>query len=143
MPFADSVTNSFPSPGIMRLWLGSVGTAIFSFLGLIFCLYFHIGGYLKSKSILERFDLVFKKLTQNRTNNPSFEDEESSKPDLTLDNPTSRKAKKWSFSFLGSKDEDDLLFGDVSLQKKEDETEIKTNPPKLLQSQLKNQKVLI
>ena len=59
----------------------------------LFCLYFHIGGYLKSKSILERFDLVFKKLTQNRTNNPSFEDEESSKPDLTLDNPTSRKAK--------------------------------------------------
>ena len=130
MPFADSVTNSFPSPGIMRLWLGSVGTAIFSSLGLIFCLYFHIGGYLKSKSILEKFDLVFKKLTQNRTNNPSFEDEESSKPDLTIDNPTSRKAKKWSFSFLGSKDEDDLLFGDVSLQKKEDETEIKTNPSK-------------
>ena len=130
MPFADSVTNSFPSPGIMRLWLGSVGTAIFSSLGLIFCLYFHIGGYLKSKSILEKFDQVFKKLTQNRTNNPSFEDEESSKPDLTIDNPTSRKAKKWSFSFLGSKDEDDLLFGDVSLQKKEDETVIKTNPSK-------------
>ena len=114
----------------MRLWLGSVGTAIFSFLGLIFCLYFHIGGYLKSKSILERFDLVFKKLTQNKSSNPSFEDEESAKSDLTLDNPTSRKAKKWSFSFLGSKDEDDLLFGDVSLQKKEDETEIKTNPSK-------------
>ena len=122
MPFAESAGNTFSSPGLMRVWLGNVGTSILSIAGLIFCLYCHIGGYFVVKNPFIKIpNLITKILTREKSSESIDKSQSLDSSVCTPDDQIKKKSKKWNFDFLGSKEEEDLLFEDVSLQKKQDE----------------------
>jgi S-DNA-T family DNA segregation ATPase FtsK/SpoIIIE len=118
MPFVESVNNTFENSGPLKTWLGSIGTILLSLIGLIFGLYYHVRWYFKlSNPLLKLNDIIsslksMKKLPKEDTIKEDSEDNKLEKSESDQN-----KSKKWSFNFLNPKDEEDLLFEDVSLQK--------------------------
>ena len=111
MPFTESAKSTFTDPGLLRVWLGNVGTSILSVTGLIFGLCFHIRLYFNFVNPLTKLSQFSAKLlTFKKANNAEVSNEQTEKPSKS-------DSKKWKIDFFGSKNEDDLLFEDVSLQK--------------------------
>ena len=117
MPFVESISTSFTNAGPLRVWLGNVGTILFSVVGLLIGLYYHVSFYFNLDNPFTRvrnFALnIFgkkKSIDENQKKDGSSElaDCEKKQPEEIQ--------RKWQFSFLSSKDEDDLLFEDVSLK---------------------------
>lgn len=122
MPFAESISDEFLSPGIMRVWLGNVGTVILSLIGFVLSLYFQLRAYFNLQNPFERLiysasNILMRKKSEKGNEQPK--DFEISNPNFEEDQQ--KNSKKWKFNIFGSKDEDDLLFEDVSLQKKQGE----------------------
>lgn len=111
MPFTESAKSTFTDHGLLRVWLGNVGTSVFSVVALIFCLCFHIRLYLNFVNPLTKLSEFSARLqTFKKANNAEFSHKQTEKPSKS-------DSKKWKMDFFGSKNEDDLLFEDVSLQK--------------------------
>ena len=111
MPFTESAKSTFTDPGLLRVWLGNAGTSILSITGLILGLSFHIRLYFNLVNPLTKLsEFSAKLLTFKKANNAEVSNEQTEKPSKS-------DSKKWKIDFFGSKNEDDLLFEDVSLQK--------------------------
>ena len=113
MPFAESVSDVFASPGIMRVWLGNVGTIILSLIGLVLSLYFHLRAYFNLQNPFERLFYSVSNILRRKKSEKGNEQPQ----DLEISNPKAeedqqKNSKKWNFNIFGSKDEDDLLFED-------------------------------
>ena len=103
MPFAESVSDVFASPGIMR----------------VLSLYFHLRAYFNLQNPFERLFYSVSNILRRKKSEKGNEQPQ----DLEISNPKveedqQKNSKKWNFNIFGSKDEDDLLFEDVSLQEK-------------------------
>ena len=118
MPFVESVNNAFENSGPLKTWLGSVGTILLSLIGLILGLFYHIRWYFKLSNPLSKLNEVvsgLKSMKKSRKEATLEEDPNDNKSEKSESDQ--KKSKKWGFGFLSSKDEEDLLFEDVSLQK--------------------------
>ena len=118
MPFVESVNNAFENSGPLKTWLGSVGTILLSLIGLMLGLFYHIRWYFKLRNPLSKLNEVvsgLKSMKISRKEATLEEDAEDNK--LEKSESDQNKSKKWGFGFLNTKDEEDLLFEDVSLQK--------------------------
>ena len=118
MPFVESVNNAFENSGPLKTWLGSVGTILLSLIGLMLGLFYHIRWYFKLSNPLSKLNEVvsgLKSMKKSRKEATLEEDPDDNK--LEKSESDQNKSKKWGFGFLNSKDEEDLLFEDVSLQK--------------------------
>ena len=118
MPFVESVNNAFENSGPLKTWLGSVGTILLSLIGLMLGLFYHIRWYFKLSNPLSKLNEVvsgLKSMKKSRKEATLEEDPEDNKSEKSESDQS--KSKKWGFGFLSSKDEEDLLFEDVSLQK--------------------------
>jgi S-DNA-T family DNA segregation ATPase FtsK/SpoIIIE len=118
MPFVESVNNAFENSGPLKTWLGSAGTILLSLIGLMLGLFYHIRWYFKLRNPLSKLNEVvsgLKSMKISRKEATLEEDAEDNK--LEKSESDQNKSKKWGFGFLNTKDEEDLLFEDVSLQK--------------------------
>ena len=118
MPFVESVNNAFENSGPLKTWLGSVGTILLSLMGLMLGLFYHIRWYFKLRNPLSKLNKVVSGL-ESIKKSPKEATLEEDAEDIKLEKsePDQNKSKKWGFGFFNSKDEEDLLFEDVSLQK--------------------------
>jgi S-DNA-T family DNA segregation ATPase FtsK/SpoIIIE len=118
MPFVESVNNTFENSGPLKTWLGSIGTILLSLIGLIFGLYYHVRWYFKlSNPLLKLNDIISSLKSMKKLPKDDILKEDSEDNKLEKSESNQNKSKKWSFNFLNPKDEEDLLFEDVSLQK--------------------------
>ena len=118
MPFVESVNNTFENSGPLKTWLGSVGTILLSLTGVMFGLFYHIRWYFKLSNPLIKLNEVvasLKSMKKSRKEDLLKEDAKENK--LEKSKSDRNKSKTWGFGFLNSKDKEDLLFEDVSLQK--------------------------
>ena len=131
MPFVESVNNAFENSGPLKTWLGSVGTILLSLIGLILGLFYHIRWYFKLSNPLSKLNEVvsgLKSMKKSRKEATLEEDPDDNKSEKSESDQ--KKSKKWGFGFLSSKDEEDLLFEDVSLQKSDPSIkDLRTNEP--------------
>ena len=131
MPFVESVNNAFENSGPLKTWLGSVGTILLSLIGLILGLFYHIRWYFKLSNPLSKLNEVvsgLKSMKKSRKEATLEEDPNDNKSEKSESDQ--KKSKKWGFGFLSSKDEEDLLFEDVSLQKSDPSIkDLRTNEP--------------
>ena len=103
MPFTESAKSTFTDPGLLRVWLGNVGTSILAVAGLIFGLCFHIRLYFNFVNPLTKLsEFSAKLLTFKKANNAEVSNEQTEKPSKS-------DSKKWKIDFFGSKNEDDLF----------------------------------
>ena len=118
MPFVESVSNTSENSGPLKTWLGSVGTILLSLIGLIFALFYHVRWYFKlSNPLLKLNDIISSLKSMKKLSKEDTIKEDSEDNKLEKSESNQNKSKKWSFNFLNPKDEEDLLFEDVSLQK--------------------------
>ncbi len=116
MPFVDSSSKTSGNAGPLKIWLGSVGTILLSMAGLLIGLFYHVRWYFYLKNPLAKLmDLLSLRKTKQKgpQGNTERDDEKEEKKKLDFKR---KKTRKWNFNFFNSKDEDDLLFEDVSLQ---------------------------
>ncbi len=118
MPFVESVNNAFENSGPLKTWLGSVGTILLSLIGLMLGLFYHIRWYFKLRNPLSKLNKVVSGLKSIKKSPKEATLEEDAKDNkLEKSEPDQNISKKRGFGFFNSKDEEDLLFEDVSLQK--------------------------
>ena len=102
--------------GFLKLWLGSLGSVIFSLIFLLFCLSFHFS-FAPAQQIFSGLKLL-KKLPKLRlpTQNQEVVDEDASNEATIVKNTNTSSApsKKWNFPWQKKENDEDLLFGDVS-----------------------------
>ncbi|MEC8243307.1 MAG: DNA translocase FtsK [Verrucomicrobiota bacterium] len=118
MPFVESVNNAFENSGPLKTWLGSVGTILLSLIGLMLGLFYHIRWYFKLSNPLSKLnELVSSMKSMKKSREEDTLDDDAEDNNLEKSESNQNKSKKWGFGFFNSKDEEDLLFEDVSLQK--------------------------
>ena len=116
MPFVDSISKTLGNAGPLKIWLGSAGTILLSLAGLLIGLFYHVRWYFNLKNPLTKFtDILSKQKNKQKAFNGEFKRDDKAEKNQELVSKQ-KKTKKWSFNFINSKDEDDLLFEDVSLQ---------------------------
>ena len=116
MPFAESwkyIFITWLNEGMVRKCRHKYSI----YHGLIFCLYCHIGGYFVVKNPFIKIPNLITKILTREKSSESIDKSQSLDSSVTPDDQIKKKSKKWNFDLLGSKEEDDLLFEDVSLQK--------------------------
>ena len=118
LPFSHSADRDFPNRGILRDWLGPLGTILLSLSlllgGAIYHIRWQFNRGVKIGSVIPLLKRTF--LKERKTSN--FE------PNTKLDEAKSSeiesspvKKSKFKFDWFSGKGEDDLLFEDVSLKK--------------------------
>ena len=101
--------------GFLKLWLGSLGSVIFSSISLLFCLSFHFS-FAPVKQIFSRFGLLKKlpKISLPFENQKVVEVDDTVEEKVITNTNFSTPVKKWNFPWQRKENDEDLLFGDVS-----------------------------
>ena len=128
LPFIETIEPAFKYPGILRIWMGNVGTTLLSLVIFFIGGYYHLRSYFNLDDSFDLFGSKFTKLFKKKINRSSPRVSEEEK-EIKLEEPESKKTdttktKKWSFDWFASKDDDDLLFGDVSLSNQSTSTRL-------------------
>lgn len=124
LPFSSSHQGVVEFGGFLRVWMGELGTSALTLIVLISSIWVHFS----QSSILRILNLVRKRfLIKNQPEFSSFESTAQRDSSTSLFS-FSRLVKKVKLPFFTTEPEDDLLFGDVSLQKdKESSKDLKTS----------------
>jgi S-DNA-T family DNA segregation ATPase FtsK/SpoIIIE len=119
LPFIDTIDPAFKYPGILRIWLGNIGTTLLSLAILFLAGYYHLRWYFNLENSFDLFTSTFVKLLKRKNlSRPKMDlGDEVNSEESELKKIEPGRTKKWSFDWFTSKDDDDLLFGDVSLTK--------------------------
>ena len=118
LPFSHSADRDFPNRGILRDWLGPLGTILLSLSLLLGGAIYHIrwqfnrGVKIGSVILLLKRTFLKERKTSNSEPNSKLDKAESSEIETS---PVKRS--KFKFNWFSWKGEDDLLFEDVSLKK--------------------------
>ena len=113
--------------GFLRVWMGVLGTSISMVCLLIGCLCIHFS--MEPLRFVAALVGIGKKVKEKipaslgEKNTPEFKPEKPSEEEKTKKLMEKKSKKRWSFPVFGKGSEDDLLFGDVSLQKSSRETD--------------------
>ena len=116
--------------GFLKLWLGSLGSVIFSSISLLFCLSFHFS-FAPVQQIFSRLKLFksFSKASLPTLDQEALDVDESIEEKIIKNtNSSSPPVKKWNFPWQRKENDEDLLFGDVS--KNVEDKPIKTSKTK-------------
>jgi S-DNA-T family DNA segregation ATPase FtsK/SpoIIIE len=130
LPFSESISVNFNEPGILKHWLGSVGTVLLAFILFVFGLYYQIRRYFSVDGTINRFRNLTNKAREKKNSEKSRKEEKNITGSNTVSSKenSTNKPSKWRFKWFGSKEED-LLFEDVSLGKNSS-SEQSENPKK-------------
>ena len=118
LPFSHSADRDFPNRGILRAWLGPLGTILLSLSLLLGGAIYHIRRQFNKGAKIDSLLRLLKRtfLKERKTSKP--------KPSTSLDEVESNeienthvKRSKLKFDWFSGKGEEDLLFEDVSLKK--------------------------
>jgi DNA segregation ATPase FtsK/SpoIIIE, S-DNA-T family len=144
LPIQAASDDSFG--GFLRVWMGALGTSILMVCLLTGCIFIHFSMEpLKFVAALVGIGKKVKdKIPENlgAKKSPEAEQEQSTEDDVK---PTKNKESKktWRFPLFGKRAEDDLLFGDVSLQKSSTEpNDSPSAPEKMAKTEGKIEKSL-
>ena len=100
----------------MKLWLGSLGSVIFSSISLLFCLSFHFS-FAPAQQFFSRLKLFknFPKESLPTLDQEAVDVDDSIEDKITKNTNSSLPfIKKWNFPWQRKENDEDLLFGDVS-----------------------------
>ncbi len=121
-------TNETQTGGFLRIWLGSLGSIVFSTILLLFCMTFHFS-FLPFKKILIGLSSILPRNSITLVSKEKKEEDESVEkitPEPLSDQPIK---KKWVFSWQAKEAEPDLLFGDVSKNVSKNKIAVNQNKP--------------
>ena len=129
-PISSSSENQ--TGGFLKLWLGSLGATMLTVIILLVCLSIHFS--------LTPLQFILTRITHlkgvSRKKEPVISNQQEPEK-LEADKlskkeePSSKEIKKtkWKIPWQSNAGEDDLLFGDVSINTSEEKSEIKVVPP--------------
>ena len=139
LPFSETVNPNFSNSGVLRVWLGNMGTTLLSIVLLVIGAYYHIKWYFNLDDSVANISSFLQNIIKKKKQPETSGDKISScENDSKIGESKTKKSKKWLLDWIGSKEEDDLLFGDVSLNQS-DLPEIQKKP-KNIDSSLKKEK---
>lgn len=116
LPFSETIKSSFSNSGVLRVWLGNMGTTLLSIVLLVIGAYYHIKWYFNFDNSVSNLSSLLQNILK-KEKQPEASGEKASliQDDSKINESKTKKSRKWLFDLFGSKEEDDLLFGDVSL----------------------------
>ncbi len=121
--------------GVLRIWMGALGTSVLMACLLIGCIFIHfsmeplkfVGALIGvGRKVKEK---IPEKLGEKRL--PPSEPEQSPEDKPKTKSSPKESKKTWRFPWFGKAPADDLLFGDVSLQKNASEPDDKKSKDKV------------
>ena len=126
MPFYSNSTEQVG--GFMKLWLGSLGSTVFSLILLLFSLSFHFS--LKPYHSLFVWLNLNKLFSQKKSSADEIETKNKLNEEVDITSSPKKIKKKWKFPWTNDESEDDFLFRDVSQNKAKER--IKDTKPKII-----------
>ena len=139
LPFSETVNPNFSNSGVLRVWLGNMGTTLLRIVLLVIGACYHIKWYFNLDDSVANISSFLQNIIKKKKQPETSGDKISScENDSKIGESKTKKSKKWLLDWIGSKEEDDLLFGDVSLNQS-DLPEIQKKP-KNIDSSLKKEK---